>query len=234
MDLKNAKAIVTGGSSGIGKETARQLVEAGGKAVIAARGKQRLEKAAGEIGAFPIQCDVSVEEQVESLVRQAADKLDGFNVLINNAGYGQFSTLVDLSAEAFEEQLRTNTIGAMLAARESAKHFIEQDYGNIINVSSTAGTKGFEGGTAYVASKFALGGMTECWRSELRQYNIRVMQINPSEVQTRFSENASMGSREFNETKLIPADIAQTICDMLSLADRGFITETSVWATNPQ
>lgn len=122
----------------------------------------------------------------------------------------------------------------MMVARESAKHFIENNYGNIINVSSTAGKRGFEGGTAYVASKFALGGMTECWRSELREHNIRVMQINPSEVQTEFSQNAGREKRPFNETKLIADDIAQTICSMLALEDRGFIPETSVWATNPR
>lgn len=234
MDLKEAKAIVTGGSSGIGKETARQIINAGGKVVIAARTEATLNNAANEIGATPIQCDVSKEKQVINLVSEAIEAMDGYNVLINNAGYGHFSKLVDLSAAEFEEQLRVNTIGAMMMARESAKHFIEHDYGNIINVSSTAGKRGFEGGTAYVASKFALGGMTECWRSELRQHNIRVMQINPSEVQTRFSENAGIGEREFNETKLIADDIGKTICDMLSLPDRGFITETSVWATNPK
>lgn len=234
MDLKEAKAIVTGGSSGIGKETARQIINAGGKVVIAARTEATLNNAANEIGATPIQCDVSKEKQVINLVSEAIEVMDGYNVLINNAGYGHFSKLVDLSAAEFEEQLRVNTIGAMMMARESAKHFIEHDYGNIINVSSTAGKRGFEGGTAYVASKFALGGMTECWRSELRQHNIRVMQINPSEVQTRFSENAGIGEREFNETKLIADDIGKTICDMLSLPDRGFITETSVWATNPK
>lgn len=234
MDLKDAKAIVTGGSSGIGKETARQIVNAGGEVVIAARTEITLKKAADEIGAIPIQCDVSKEKQVIDLVSEAIDAMDGYNVLINNAGYGHFSRLVDLSATEFEEQLRVNTIGAMMVARESAKHFIKQNYGNIVNVSSTAGKRGFEGGTAYVASKFALGGMTECWRSELRPHNIRVMQINPSEVQTEFSKNAGMGEREFNETKLIADDIGQTICDMLSLPDRGFITETSVWATNPK
>lgn len=234
MELNNVKALVTGGSSGIGKETARQLIEAGGQAVIAARSKDKLKKAADEIGAVPVPCDVGVEEEVVNLVEQAIKELGGYNVLINNAGYGHFSKLVNLSADDFEGQLRTNTIGAMLVARESARHFIEQDYGNIINVSSTAGKRGFEGGTAYVASKFALGGMTECWRSELRKHNIRVMQINPSEVQTRFSENAGMGSRNFNETKLVSEDIGKTICSMLSLADRGFIPETSVWATNPR
>ncbi len=234
MDLKDAKAIVTGGSSGIGKETARQIVKAGGKVVIAARTKDKLNHAANEIGAIPIQCDVSKEKQVIELVLDAIDEMDGYNVLVNNAGYGHFSKLVNLSASEFEEQLRVNTIGAMMVARESAKHFIKQDYGNIINVSSTAGKRGFEGGTAYVASKFALGGMTECWRSELRSHNIRVMQINPSEVQTGFSENAGLGERKFNETKLIADDIGKTICDLLSLPDRGFIPETSVWATNPK
>jgi len=154
MDLKDAKAIVTGGSSGIGKETARQIVKAGGKVVIAARTKDKLNHAANEIGAIPIQCDVSKEKQVIELVLDAIDEMDGYNVLVNNAGYGHFSKLVNLSASEFEEQLRVNTIGAMMVARESAKHFIKQDYGNIINVSSTAGKRGFEGGTAYVASKF--------------------------------------------------------------------------------
>jgi 3-oxoacyl-[acyl-carrier protein] reductase len=234
MDLSESKALITGGSSGIGKATAKAIVEAGGKAVIAARSKEKLHKAADEIGAIPIQCDVSVESEVIDLVDQTIDELDGYNVLINNAGYGEFSKLVNLSARDFEEQLKTNTIGAMMVARESAKYFIQKEYGNIINVSSTAGKRGFEGGTAYVASKFALGGMTECWRDELRSHNIRVMQVNPSEVQTRFSENAGMGERPFNETKLIADDIADVVCSMLSLADRGFIPETSVWATNPR
>ena len=234
MKLSEIQALITGGSSGIGKSTAKAIVEAGGKVIIAARNKKRLEQAADEIGAISIQCDVSKESEVIDMVEQTIDKLDDYNVLINNAGYGEFSKLVNLSATDFEKQLRTNTIGAMMVARESAKHFIQQDFGNIINVSSTAGKRGFEGGTAYVASKFALGGMTECWRSELRGHNIRVMQINPSEVQTQFSENAGMGERPFNETKLIADDIAQTICSMLSLPDRGFIPETSVWATNPK
>lgn len=234
MELSDINALVTGGSSGIGKATAKAIIEAGGQAVIAARGKERLEKVADEIGAIPIQCDVSVESEVFDLVEDTIEALDNYNVLINNAGYGEFSKLINLTAKEFEQQLKTNTIGAMVTARESARYFIQKEYGNIINVSSTAGKRGYEGGTAYVASKFAMGGMTECWRSELREHNIRVMQINPSEVQTKFFENAGRGSRPFNETKLIADDIAQTICSMLSLPDRGFIPETSVWATNPR
>jgi 3-oxoacyl-[acyl-carrier protein] reductase len=234
MELSDINALITGGSSGIGKATAKAIIDGGGQAVIAARSKDTLQEVASEMGATALSCDVTDESQVISLVDQTIQELDDYNVLINNAGYGEFSKLVNLSATDFEQQLKTNTIGAMMVGRESAKHFIKNDYGNIINVSSTAGKKGYEGGTAYVASKFALGGMTECWRSELRPHNIRVMQINPSEVQTQFSVNAGQGSRPHNETKLVAEDIAQTICSMLSLPDRGFIPETSVWATNPK
>ena len=97
-----------------------------------------------------------------------------------------------------------------------------------MNVASSAALRGFANGTAYVASKFALHGMTECWRAELRKSNVRVMQINPSEVQTEFHAR-----RELNPRKLVGADIAHAIVSMLELEDRGFVTEMSVWATNP-
>jgi len=234
MDLNNAKALVTGGSSGIGMETARQLVNAGSKVTICARHEDQLKEAADEVGAIAVAGDVSKEDDVERIVKTTIDELGGYNVLINNAGYGMFAKLTDLDAQDFRDLLNVNTVGAMMVARESAKYFIDQDYGNIINISSSAGKKGFEGGTAYCASKFALGGMTESWRSELRPHNIRVMQVNPSEVQTRFNVNAGGEKRPFNETKLIAEDIAQTILSMLKLHNRGFITETSVWATNPR
>ncbi|MBN2731693.1 MAG: SDR family oxidoreductase [Balneolaceae bacterium] len=234
MDLKDANVLVTGGSSGIGKETARQLVEAGATVVIAARKKDKLEKAAEETGAIPIRCDVRDEQQVKTLIETTNQELDRYNVLINNAGYGSSQKLVDVSTEEMKNQLQTNTIGAMMVARESAKLFIKSNYGNIINVSSSSGKRGYAGGTTYVASKFALSGMTECWRAELRPYNIRVMQINPSEVQTPFFSDGDDRKQPVNETKLVAEDIAQTICDMLRMHDRGFITETSVWATNPR
>src|SRR5699024_2974923 len=234
MELSDINALITGGSAGLGKATAKMIIDNGGTAVIAARGKERLQETADEIGALPIQCDVSKEEEVSALVKQSIDNLNNYNVLINNAGYGGSDKLVDLATEDMMDQLRTNTVRAMMVARESAKHFIKESYGNIINVSSSSGKRGAPGATAYTASKFALGGMTECWRAELRPHNIRVMQINPSEVQTGFSENAGRDPQPFNETKLVADDIAQTICSMLALPDRGFITETSVWATNPQ
>ena len=112
------------------------------------------------------------------------------------------------------------------------KHFIAQNTGNIINISSTAGQKGFANGSAYAASKFALSGLTECWRAELRKSNIRVMQINPSEVVTDFGKNVGWDHGDV-ERKLKASEIAHVALAMLSMNDIGFITDASVWATNP-
>jgi 3-oxoacyl-[acyl-carrier protein] reductase len=119
-------------------------------------------------------------------------------------------------------------------ARESAKHFIGRSYGNIVNLSSTAGHRGFANGTAYCSSKFAVQAMTECWRAELRQHNIRVMQVNPSEVLTTFGEDEASQGKADNPSKLHAADIAQLIASMLEIDDRGFVTESTIWATNPK
>lgn len=234
MDFSKAKVLVTGGSLGIGKETARQLIEQGATVCISARNKERLEAAADEIGAIAIQADVGKEDDVIRMVKEAHDEMGGYNVLINNAAYGVFDKLVDTDTKTFQDIIQVNLVGALMVGRESAKVFVDNDYGNIINISSSAGKKGFAGGSMYCATKFGLGGLTECWRAELRPHNIRVMQMNPSEVQTHFAENAGFDEREFNETKLVASDIAETIVSMLALPDRGFITETSVWATNPQ
>jgi 3-oxoacyl-[acyl-carrier protein] reductase len=234
MNIQDAKVLLTGGSSGLGHETAKLLISKGAKVAICGRKKETIEKAAKELGAIAIVADVSKEEDVIRMVAEAKAALGGLNVLINNAGIGTFAPLVEVKAEDFENVLNTNVIGAMLCARESAKHFVEQSYGNIINISSTAGRAGFAGGTVYTASKFALSAMTECWRAELRKHNIRVMQVNPSEVQTDFFVNAGGAERPFNESKLQSVEIAHTILSMLEMNDRGFITEATVFATNPR
>ena len=232
MKLDECIALVTGGSSGIGLETARSLVRAGARVAVCGRTKDRVERAAKEAGAFPLAGDVGREDDAARMVQAVVREFGDYNTLINNAGWGRFSALLDLRLEDFQAVMGTNVFGAMLMARESARHFVSRRRGNIVNVSSTAGSRGFAGGTAYVASKFALGGMTECWRAELRKHEIRVMQINPSEVQTGF---ASSGGRvqKLSEKKLRSEEIAHAILAMLAMDDRGFTTELTVFATNP-
>lgn len=234
MDLKEAAVLVTGGSCGIGYETARLLRERGARVAICARHEEELNAAASQLGAIPIVADVSREDDVTRMVQQVIKEFDDYNVLINNAGFGAFTPLVELTSEELLRVWQTNVLGSMLCARESARHFIGRSYGNIVNMSSTAGSKGFVNGTAYCSSKFAVGAMTECWRAELRQHNIRVMQVNPSEVLTNFGATETSNPKPENPTKLTASDIGQLIVDMLEVPDRGFVTDLTIWATNPK
>jgi 3-oxoacyl-[acyl-carrier protein] reductase len=127
----------------------------------------------------------------------------------------------------------TNVLGATLAARQSARYFVTKQTGTIVNVASTSSQRPGPGSSAYASSKYALAGLTEVWRAELRKDNIRVMQINPSEVLTPFAEVAGRARQPENPRKLHAEDIAQVIVDMLALPDRAFVTSATVWATNP-
>lgn len=234
MKLDEVKALVTGGSSGIGYATAKLLHARGAAVAICGRDSNRLQNAARELGVLGIAADVSRETDVTLMVEQVVRELGGYNVLINNAGFGYFDTLVDTDADQFRAVWETNVLGATLVARESARHFVEQRSGNIINIASTSGKRGGPGAGPYVATKFALSGLTECWRAELRTSNVRVMQVNPSEVQTDFFTSSGRKARKSNPSKLVGDDIAQTIASMLSLDDRALIPEVTVWATNPK
>jgi 3-oxoacyl-[acyl-carrier protein] reductase len=233
MNLSEAKILITGASGGIGYETAKALKDAGAEVVICGRNESKLNKAIESLGVRGMVADVSSEEAVKALFAFALDNMGDVNVLINNAGFGKFAPLTETSTEDFRQQWEVNTQGLFLAGREAARHYVAKKYGNIINIGSTAAKKGFANGSAYVASKFAVSGLTECWRAELRPFNVRVMQVNPSEVITDFFDAAGLPLREINEHKLRPSEIAHVIVSMLSMRDVGFIPEASVWATNP-
>ena len=210
MNLKNSVALVTGGSSGIGRAVAESLAKSGARVAITGRDKSRLTEAASAIKALAIQADVSKEADVERTYREVLKEYGDLDILVNNAGVGVFKTLVDFDLASFEAVFATNVTGAMLMGREAAKHFVKRQRGNIVNIASTAGLRGAANGTAYYASKFALRGMTECWRAELRKHNVRVFLVNPSEVLTNFAAIAGFAQKE-NSSKLRSEDIAQMV-----------------------
>jgi 3-oxoacyl-[acyl-carrier protein] reductase len=233
MDLRDATAVVTGGTSGIGQAIARALIDAGARVAITGRNQARLESAAKELNALAIRADVSDEDDVTRTFREAVSAFGHVDILVNNAGFGVFQPLVEMDRSSFESVFRTNVTGAMLMAREAAKHFIPRKRGNIVNICSTASLRGAPNGTAYYASKAALRSMTECWRAELRQHNVRVFLVNPSEVLTNFG-NLIGNPQQANPTKLHSQDIAHMVRSVLEMDDRGFTTELTIFATNPK
>lgn len=233
MDLKNATALITGGTSGIGRAIAATLAAAGAKVAVTGRDAQKLNQTAASLGVHAIRADVSKESDVKRTMDETLATLGHLDILVNNAGIGAFQPLVDTDRASFERVFATNVTGPMMMAREAARHFIGRQHGNIVNIASTAGLRGGANGTAYYASKFALRGMTECWRAELRPHNVRVFLVNPSEVITDFFA-ASGRPQDDNPTKLHVEDIAHMVKAVLEMHDRGFTTELTVFATNPK
>ena len=231
-NLSGKKVLITGGSSGIGKATAIDLVNKGAIVSITGRDKAKLEKVASEINAIPIHLDVSKYNSIAVKTLDAFHSMGGIDVLINNAGIGEFAKLEDIKVNHFESIFATNVFGLTMLTQEVVKFFKTQQYGMIINIGSSAATSGFPSGSVYCASKFALRGLTECWRHELRRDNIRVVLVNPSEVPTAFN-NKDRIEREEQENKLSSKEISHAIISTINMDKRGFIPELNVWATNP-
>jgi 3-oxoacyl-[acyl-carrier protein] reductase len=233
MKIEKSRILVTGGSLGIGKETAKYLVEQGAKVVITGRDENRLSDAAKEIGAIPFIFDISDFTSIQENAEKCIALLDGkIDAIINNAGIGVFPKLGEVKIADFQQVYATNVFGLTLLTQEIVKTFKAQNYGNIINIGSTASLKGFVGGTVYASSKFALRGMTQSWQAELRKHNIRVTLVNPSEVTTAFANEERIEKEEVSN-KLNSQEIAETILSVLKMRDKGFIPEVTIWATNP-
>jgi 3-oxoacyl-[acyl-carrier protein] reductase len=211
---------------------AAALRREGADVVITGRRRDALERTARGIGAGFLAGDVGREEDAVATVDEFVRRHGRIDILVNNAGFGIFKPLVEMDLGDLEAVYRTNVFGAFLMAREAARHFVRQGGGNLVNIASTSALKGGRGGTAYASSKFALRGMTECWREELRRHNVRVILVNPSEVQTPFFEKLGH-AQEFHPRKLRPDEVADAIVGALRMDDRGFVPEFSVWATNP-
>jgi 3-oxoacyl-[acyl-carrier protein] reductase len=233
MDLRGKKALITGGSSGLGKATAQLLKERGAEVAITGRGADRLQSTAAELGVHAIQADVAQAADVKRSYDEFLERFGGLDILINNAGLAKgHAPLTEVSIEDMQYVYSVNVFGAAMMAQQAARLFKEQKSGQIVNIASTAALKGYPGGTIYSSSKFALRGMTYSWQAELRKYNVRVMLVNPSYVPTAFG--TSDGVEKPKESgKLTSAEIAHAIVSGLEMDDRGFIPELSVWATNP-
>ena len=230
--VRGLKVLITGGSSGIGKATAKQLASQGAVVSITGRDKSKLDRVASEINAIPIHLDVTKYNNIAVKVLDAFHSMGGIDVLVNNAGIGSFSKLDEIKVSDFEEVFSTNIYGLTMMTQEVVKFFKTQQFGTIINIGSTASTNGFASGSVYCASKFALRGLSSCWRHELRRDNIRVMLVNPSEVPTAFN-NENRVEREEEPKKLTSNEIAHAIISTIEMDARGFIPELNVWATNP-
>ena len=180
-------ALVTGCSSGIGFETALALARENYHTYASMRdtkkGSKIQEIAKKENLAITIiTLDVDRPESIKSAIKQIISEKQRIDVLVNNAGYGIFGCLEDLTIEELKAQFETNFFAVARLIQEVAPIMRAQNSGTIVNVSSVAGKIGFPGSPAYISSKFALEGLSECLRYELSPFGVNTIIIEPGEI----------------------------------------------------
>ncbi|MBA4494974.1 SDR family NAD(P)-dependent oxidoreductase [Paenactinomyces guangxiensis] len=203
--------LLTGASSGIGKELARQLAQRGDFPLLVARNMCSLHSLKKELGQCDIfSCDVTDQEQVQNLVDEIINEFGRVDVLINNAGYGRFGGILDISIEDYIGMIDTNYLGAVRLTRSLLPHMLEGGGGRIVNIASVAGLTGIPNLPGYVASKFALIGFSESLKLEYSP-KIQVGVLCPGPVYTPF-----FGGED--PARLFPSPIARQLIDAQTVA----------------
>jgi NAD(P)-dependent dehydrogenase (short-subunit alcohol dehydrogenase family) len=181
FSIKNKVTIITGGTAGIGKAAVERFADAGAKVVFAGR-RSDGSRLATKTGSIFVKTDVSIESQVERLVKTAVESYGGLDVLINNAGIGDDQNIKDITEENFDRVQSVNTKGVLWGMKHAAPHM--SSGGSIINCSSAAGKIAFPGYGSYSSSKFAIIGLTQTAALEFAPLGIRVNAVLPGTFDT--------------------------------------------------
>jgi NAD(P)-dependent dehydrogenase (short-subunit alcohol dehydrogenase family) len=237
QSLRGKVAIVTGGSRGIGLAIARALVHDGVQVAVAGRSAAHLSSArsaieeAGPGKVETLQADVRSHDEVTRVVEATVARFGGLDILINNAGVGIFSEVASMTSDQWSEVIDTNLTGVYNACHASLPHLRRRGGGDIINISSLAGSNPFAQGAAYCASKAGLNAFSEALMQEVRYDNIRVSCLAPGSVATSFSSgDATKGT----DWKTRPEDVAEVVLDLLRLDSRCLASRVELRPSKPK
>jgi short-subunit dehydrogenase len=186
--------LITGASSGMGKETAKTLIEEGYTVYAAARRVEQMADLA-ELGGIPIKMDVTKEEDVVAAVERVKEGHGGVDILINNAGFGLYGAVEDVSLDAARYQFEVNMFGLAHLTQLVLPYMRQKRAGKIVNISSMGGKIYTTLGAWYHATKHAVEGWSDCLRLELKQFNIDVIIIEPGGIQTEFLDVCQVTTR---------------------------------------
>jgi 3-oxoacyl-[acyl-carrier protein] reductase len=236
--LNGKKAIITGGSRGLGKATAIAFAKEGIDVAITGRNETKLIETVNELKALGVNAtyaifDVSNYEEVKNGIKKIITFLGTVDILVNNAGIAAFGSFNDMEVNQWTAIIQTNVMGMYYVTKEVLPFLIEKNQGDIINVSSTAGLNGNPNTSAYSASKFAVIGMSESLMKEVRKNNIRVCTLTPSTIASDMSIELGIANKDSADSVLQPEDFAELIVTSLQLPRRAMLKNASLWSTNP-
>ena len=237
MNLNGKNAIVTGGGKGLGKAVAIALAKEGVNIGITGRNEENLKSTAAELADLGVTVAYAVfnvddQEAVDNGIKTLVADLGSIDILINNAGIGDFGKINDMPTEVWEQVIKTNLFGVMYTSKAVYPFLKEKGEGDIVNVASTAGLKGGAGMSAYAASKAAVISLSQSMMAEWRKDNIRVITLTPSTIATDMSIDG--GLTDGNPEKVLqPEDFAEWVRDILKMNRRAMIANASIFSTNP-
>ena len=235
--LRGKVAVVTGGSRGIGFAVAHALVADGANVTVTGRDDKQLSDARARLeGAGPgsveaLRADVRSYADVERVVGATVARFGGLDVLVNNAGFGVFKNVADMSPELWSEIIDTNLTGAFYTCHAAIPRMRERGGGYIVNISSLAGKNAFVGAAAYCASKSGLNAFSEALMQEVRYDNIRVSYVMPGSVATAFGGgDAARGA----DWKISADDVAEVVINLLRSDPRCLASRVEIRPSKPK
>ena len=237
MNLKGKNALITGGGRGLGKAVAIALANEGVNVGITGRNEEHLKSTVAEFEKLGVKAaysvfDVEEMAQVEQGVASIASQLGSIDILINNAGVGDFGSFEEMPVETWEKVMKVNLFGVYYVAKATLPYLKQNKEGDIVNVASTAGLKGAPNMSAYCASKAAVISLSQSLMAELRKFNIRVITLTPSTIATDMSIEGKL--TDGNPEKVLqPEDFAEWVRDILKMNRRAMIASASIFSTNP-
>src|SRR5579859_5412910 len=233
--LNGKHAVVTGGTRGIGRAIAADLLRAGAAVAICGRARESVDRAATELrqatggDVFGHPADVSKSGDVEQFFAAVDARFGGLDILVNNAGAGTFRGIQELTLEDWRNTIDLNLSGVFYCCHYGLPLLRQRSEGYIIQISSLAGINAFAGGAAYNASKFGLNGFSEAIMQDLRYENIRVSYIMPGSVDTDFSSRS-----EPADWKIAPEDVAEVVLNLLRMPNRTLISRVEIRPSKPK
>jgi 3-oxoacyl-[acyl-carrier protein] reductase len=233
--LNGKKAIVTGGTRGIGRAIAERLLREGAAVAICGRDAQTTERAVaamkplGTVYGHP--ADVTRPDDVSKFFEAVHREFSALDILVNNAGLGVFRKIAEMSVEEWRRNIDVNLNGAFYCSREALARFGTRGF--IVNISSLAGKNAFSGGGGYNAAKAGLNLFSEAMMLDHRYDGVRVTYVMPGSVDTEFSGDAARRSEDAS-WKIAPEDVAEIVAMVLRMPDRTTVSRVEVRPTRPK